>query len=203
MCRDIIFSYTRTCSYLFIQLRHYVMSTNREQQQKILPTPLLPNGGVFTVSSSVVILAPASRVFSAIVDTANWHKWNTFVPSVEILKQPSGHNDSANKLEVGTGMRFNVHMTPGDSATSSLLQVTVLDSEGGKICWKFAGAPSWLFRTERVHEMINKEDGTCEYCTWETFAGPTAYIIRLIYGNVLKERFNDWGRDLKRYVEEV
>jgi hypothetical protein len=179
------------------------MSTNTGQQHEILPTPLLPAGGVFTVSSSVVISAPASRVFSAIVDTANWHKWNTFVPSVEILKQPLGHNDSADKLGVGTDMRFKVYMKSRDSATSSLVQVTALDPEAGKICWKFAGAPSWLLRTERVHEMIDKEDGTCEYCTWETFAGPTAYIIRLIYGNALEERFKDWGRDLKRYVEEV
>ncbi len=72
----------------------------------------------------------------------NWHKWNIFVPSVEILKQPSGHNGSANKLEVGTDMRFNMYMTPGDSATSSLERVTVLDSEAGKICWQFTGAPS-------------------------------------------------------------
>jgi hypothetical protein len=48
----------------------------------------------------------------------NWHKWNIFVPTVEILKQPSGHNDSANKLEVGIDIRFNVYMTPGGSAIS-------------------------------------------------------------------------------------
>ena len=187
---------------MFVQLGHYVMVTNKEQQQTILPTPSLSNGGVFTVSSSVVISAPASRVFSAIVDTGNWHKWNTFVPSVEILKQPSGHSDNSNKLELGTDMRFNVYMTPGGSVTSSLEQVTVLDLEGGKICWKFTGAPSWLLRAERVQEMTNKEDGTCEYYTWETFAGPMAYFVRLIYGNVLNERFQDWGKNLKRYVEE-
>lgn len=179
------------------------MSTDREQHQKTLSTPLLPNGGVFTVSASIVISAPASCVFSVIIDTKNWHKWNTFVPSVEILKPPSVHNNSGNKLEVGTDMRFNVYMSPGGSATSSLLQVTVFDPEAGKICWKFTGLPSWLLRSERVHEMIDKKDGTCEYCTWETFAGPMAYMVRTIYGNTLNERFKDWGRDLKRYVEEV
>ncbi len=141
---DSIFSYIRAYSDFLVKLDHYVMSTNTGQQQAILPTSLLPNGGVFTISSSVVISAPASRVFFAIFDTANWHKWNTFVPSVEILKQPSNHSDSANKLIVGTGMRFEVYMKPGDSATSSLEQVTVLDSEAGKICWKFTGSPSWL-----------------------------------------------------------
>jgi len=179
------------------------MSTNVEQQQKSLPTPLLPNGGVFTVSSSVLISAPASRIFDAIVDTANWSKWNTFVPSVEILKQPSDHSDNAEKLAVGTNMRFTVYMKPGGSATSSMEQVTVLDSEARKICWKFTGTPSWLLRAERVHEMIDKDDGTCEYRTWETFAGPVAYIIRSIYRNDLQERFNDWANNLKHYVEEA
>jgi hypothetical protein len=100
-------------------------------------------------------------------------------------------------------MRFEVHMKPGDSATSSLEKVTVLDSVTGKICWKFTGSPSWLLRAERVHKITDNEDGACEYCTWETFAGPMAYIVRSLYGNVLQERFNDWGRDLKRYVEEA
>ena len=124
------------------------------------------------------------------------------MPSVVILNRSSDHSDNAEKLGIGTDMRFKVYMKPGGSATSSLLQVTVLDSEAGKICWKFTGAPSWLLRAERVHDITHNEDGTCEYRTWETFAGPMAYIIRLIYGNVLQERFNDWGNDLKRYVEE-
>jgi hypothetical protein len=178
------------------------MSTSAERQQEIMPTPLIPDGGVLTVSSSTVISASASTIFSAIVDTANWYKWNTFVPSVEILKQPSNHNDNAEKLGIGTDMRFNVCMKPGGSITSSLEQVTVLDPEAGKICWKFTGAPSWLLRAERVHEITNKEDNTCEYRTWETFAGPMAYVIRSIYGNVLQDRFNDWANDLKRYTEE-
>jgi len=179
------------------------MSTTVKQQQEILPTPLLPNGGVFTVSSSVVISAPASRIFDAIVDTTNWYKWNTFVPSVQIIKQPSDHSDNAEKLAVGTDMRFTVYMKPGGSATSSREQVTVLDSEACKICWKFTGAPSWLLRAERVHEIADKEDGTCEYHTWETFAGPMAYVIRSIYSNDLQERFQDWATSLKRYVEEA
>ncbi len=198
-----ILSFIWACSHLFLQLHHNIMSTSVEQQRENMPTPLIPNGGVFSVSSSVVISASASRIFSTIVDTANWHKWNTFVPRVEILKQPSGHSDSAEKLGIGTDMRFQVFMKPGGSATSSLEQVTVLDPAAGKICWKFTGTPSWLLRSERVHEITDKDDGTCEYRTWETFAGPIAYIIRLIYGNVLQERFKDWGRDLKRYVEEA
>ena len=179
------------------------MSTATKRQQETLPTPLLPNGGVWTVSTSVVISASPSRIYSTIVDTKNWHKWNTFVPVVEILKQPPGHSNSNETLEIGTDMRFEVHMKPGGSATSSREQVTVLDPEAGKICWKFTGTPSWMLRAERVHTILDNGDGQCEYCTWETFAGPMAYIIRSIYGNVLQDRFTDWGRELKRYAEEA
>jgi hypothetical protein len=178
------------------------MSKNGERQQEILPTPRLPNGGVFTVSSSIVISAPASRVFAAIVDTSNYDKWNTFVPSVEIPKQPSDQRDNAEKLSLGTDMIFTAYMKPGGSGRTNPIQVTMFDSEAYKICWKFNGGYSWLLRSERVQEMTDKEDGTCEYRTWETFAGPLAYIVRLIYNNDLHERFNDWGSNLKRYVEE-
>ena len=185
-----------------MKIDYYAISNNVNRQEEILPTPLLPNGGVFTGSSSIVIMAPASRVFAAIVDTANYDKWNTFVPSVEILKQPSDHTDNAEKLRVGTEMRFTAYMKPGGSGRSTLIQVTEFDSEACKICWKFNGGSSWLLRSERVQEMTDKEDGTCEYRTWDTFAGPIAYIIRFIYVNDLRDRFNDWGSGLKRYVEE-
>ncbi len=51
--------------------------------------------------------------------------------------------------------------------------------------------------------MIDNEDDTCEYRTWETFARPIAYIVRFFYGNTLQERFKDWVTELKRYVEEA
>ena len=43
----------------------------------------------------------------------------------------------------------------------------------------------------------------CEYRTWETFAGPLAWLVRYMHGELLGERFVDWARDLKQFAEKT
>lgn len=54
---------------------------------------------------------------------------------------------------------------------------------------------------ERVNEIEDRGDGTCTYRTWETFGGPVARLVKWKYEAILKERFKDWAKDLKGYVE--
>lgn len=76
-----------------------------------------------------------------------------------------------------------------------------------RIRWNLHNAsimtPGWVIRAERVNEIeeLEGDEGT-EYRTWEAFGGLAARKVKSKYESVLQERFSDWCRDLKKYVEE-
>jgi len=49
-------------------------------------------------------------------------------------------------------------------------------------------------------ELANGELGT-EFTCWETFAGVLAPVVKATYGSTLVERFGDYQRDVKAYLE--
>jgi len=174
-----------------------------------IPTPTYPTGGVFSVSSSHThIAAPASKVYALIVDTTRYPEWNTFVPKAEIT---GGGGSSGPLLEVGSKMKFTVHMSSGSSSeTHSDEIVTLLEADGPvkRIAWRFAPGTGlgWFLHAERVHEIRDREGeegGGCEYVNFETFGGLLAFVVRAWKGNQLCERFEDWSRDLKRVAERA
>lgn len=93
---------------------------------------------------------------------------------------------------------------PVDALRTTPEVVTVVEPlEGGRgwrVCWRYGDAKEWLLRAERVQEVVETEEG-CEYVTWESFGGWMAGVVRLAVGGKLKERFADWGRDLKGFCE--
>lgn len=174
-------------------------------------TPTIPTGGLFSPYATAHINASPLAVYEAIIDVASWKQWNSFVPSVT-MKPTSGSSDTS-KLFKNASMTFKVNMTYGTSTVSKEL-VNVLDpppsqeSRAGsitRICWildnKAIVTPRFLMHAERVNEIEDRGDGTCVYRTWETFGGPVARIVRWKYEAILKERFKDWVKDLKTYVE--
>lgn len=74
-----------------------------------------------------------------------------------------------------------------------------------KVRWTFnnAGvmAPRFIVNSERENEIEELADGTTEYRHWQTFAGLAAKTVRKKYEGALRERYAEWCRDLKGYVE--
>ena len=174
-------------------------------------TPTIPTGGLFSPYATAHINATSQAVYDAILDASAWKQWNSFVPSITV-RPPQGSTDTT-KLSKNAALTFKVNMTYGVSAVSKEV-VNILDprptaeSRKGsitRICWildnKAIVTPRFLMHAERVNEIEDQGDGTCIYRTWETFGGPLARIIRWKYEAILKERFKDWVKDLKTYVE--
>jgi len=174
-------------------------------------TPTIPTGGLFSPYAIVHINATPQAVYDAILDASSWKQWNSFVPSVTV-KPPPGSTDSS-KLSLNASLTFKVNMTYGTSTVSKEL-VNLLDSRPAnesrmgsitRICWildnRSIVTPRFLMQAERVNEIEDRGDGTCIYRTWETFGGLMARIVKWKYEAVLRDRFKDWVRDLKNYVE--
>jgi hypothetical protein len=79
------------------------------------------------------------------------------------------------------------------------------EKQGFRLAWKGTGFSHWQLHSERVMEFIeieleNGEHGT-EFSCWETFAGVLAPVVKATYGSTLVERFGDYQRDVKAYLE--
>ncbi|KAJ9629781.1 hypothetical protein H2203_002162 [Taxawa tesnikishii (nom. ined.)] len=172
------------------------------------PTPNIPSGGLFSPYGNATINASASAVYHALIDTSTWPQWNTFVPSATITHQPDQAKGSARMVE-GTGLLLHVKMTSSFTTVSKevVFQVDPPPSPGKvtRVCWhldnKAILTPRFMLHADRVNEIEDHGDGTCEFRSWETFGGPLAKIVRWKYEKALQERFRDWVTDMKNYVE--
>ena len=87
------------------------------------------------------------------------------------------------------------------------IQVTVLErfEEGGRkgfrIAWKSTGWAHWQLHSERVMDFLEMGDGKTEYVCWETFGGLLGSVVRRMAGEQLIDRFGDYARDVKGFVE--
>nr|POE72797.1 hypothetical protein CFP56_30736 [Quercus suber] len=172
------------------------------------------DGGVFSVYASTQIAAPAAAVFDALLAIEHWPTWNSFVPEVKVTKHPRSHTKNL-RMEAGTFMTFTVQMTASHRTTSKEVcthvgQLKTWQDHPGHavthIRWSLDNAnsflPGFIMRAERTNEIEELQDGTTVYRTWETFGGWAAGTVRKKHGQALQERFADWARDLKGFVEK-
>ncbi|WPH03914.1 Hypothetical protein R9X50_00679700 [Acrodontium crateriforme] len=173
----------------------------------------IPSGGTFSIYGSTKIDAPPQAVYDAILDCASWKHWNTFVPEVRITKHPKSHEKEL-KITEGTCMVFYVKMTNDFQTTTktACTHVERLKSRANRttppvtrIRWNFDNAnayvPGFILKSERTHEIEETADGKTLYRTWETFGGLVAGHVKSKYGQTLQDRFQDWCKDLAKYVE--
>lgn len=189
----------------------------------IAPTavPTYGDGGVFTVIARTNIAASPISLLRIILDHSSYLKWNVFIPAIKIESEPDLPSASvsdlpgeAHQLRVGTKFTMSVNMDgrPVDESLDlnalqkTTCQVTLLEKledgrKGYRVAWKALGYPYLILRSERVLELVELQDGSTDFVTWETFGGVLAYVVNTLFGTKLKDRFADWARDLKRIGE--
>lgn len=176
-----------------------------------LATPLIPSGGLFSPYAEEEIEASASAIYDAIIDTSKYPEWNTFVPAITIEHQPNGDKDSP-ILAMGTVMNLHVTMSASMKTTSrevvSICEDRPKDTDPPgtitRVGWTLDHnplVPRFMLNAERVNEIESRADGTCICRSFETFKGPYARLIKWSLESTLQARFEDWVRDLKKFVE--
>lgn len=185
---------------------------------------------VLTNYCSTHVAAPASRVFEALLRVDEYHKWNTWIPGAQIVQQgTSKDTDDLGRMQVGAILNFPSIMDAKrpDKAMDTGLQVTdistpdnpteyvskeVLENDGSftsdltrvyRVAWALHGGfVAKGLKSERFHEVIVTGENDCEVRTWELMAGILAYTVKWMYQTTLKEKFELWTSDLKRWCEE-
>lgn len=195
-----------------------------------LTTPTVPRQNANLTSSAIIrIQAPASTVFDVVCDTANYDKWNTWIPRVTIQSQPEDATNSK-RLQTGTLFTYHVIMDPKrptketdtslrvtdtsiPAQTSEYVPKSVLEEDESysadlsnlyRISWKSEGGfANRGLSSERFHEIIILGENECEVRTWENQGGLLAHTVRWLYKNTLMEKFQLWCDDLKKYSEKL
>ena len=75
------------------------------------------------------------------------------------------------------------------------------EKRGYRIAWKSTGWAHWQLHSERVMEFVETEKGGTEYTCWETFGGLLGMPVKTTVGGQLVERFGDYARDVKGFLE--
>lgn len=180
--------------------------------------------GVMSVSCSTTMAAPPLRCLEAVLDTADYPKWNTFCPRaiIDDAPPPAAEPDDAGSVEPelgeiakrphflhhGVKFQFEVLMEQGKPTNRTALQVSVLEKfqrdgrTGYRVAWTMRGMPYYVLHAERVQEFVQTPDGRgTEYYCFETFGGVMAYLMRRMVGSKLEDGFGRWMNSLKEWVE--
>jgi hypothetical protein len=163
------------------------------------------------------------------LNATDYAKWNTWIPSVQIIAQPESSNGDDGYMRIGTTMNFIVIMdaskpekktttplkvvdictpeAPTDYLSSEMLADPTFTADLNKVyrvSWtgRSGGVMWWAMQLERFHEVIVRGEDECEVRTWEVMGGVLTRVVKLMYEKTLEEKLGLWCGDLKTYCEE-
>jgi hypothetical protein len=99
-------------------------------------TKIVPrSSAILTLSHKELVHAPASLVFSAILNVGEYKEWNNWVPDVRIDSQPAATSscpspspeEDGRMLRIGTHMTFSVIMNASKPQSINTTNLKVLD----------------------------------------------------------------------------
>jgi hypothetical protein len=168
------------------------------------------------------VAAQPKAVLDVIRNTNAWSEWNSFCPRCVVSSSPGQDSNDRIEglergqkgwLELGTVANIEVFMS-GEGLVAGKkksrdqgIVITVLEAieeegrRGWRIAWKSTGWSHWQLHSERVMEFVEVDGGVTEYDCWETFGGLLGGAVKATVGTTLVDRFGDYARDVKEFVE--
>jgi hypothetical protein len=171
---------------------------------------------VLVPHSTITIQAPASIVWSVMLDPSTWPDWNVFVPK---CTRVSGEEVSGS-IKAGDTLRFHVSMPPGPKNPNGKRSPNTTDVQVNTIQEPAAGddpkvyyaqwtrmgdwtLPSAALKCVRRLFVEVKGDSECEFRNYETFNGVAAYAVKYLgIGDQIMVAFDEWGNGLKEAAEK-
>ncbi|RBA20757.1 hypothetical protein FPRO05_08204 [Fusarium proliferatum] len=140
-------------------------------------TPSLGTGRiVFTTGSTIVIYAPAKKLFNAMVDFRRYSEWNTWTPRLTFID-----TEASEAGEPGANGILETLTDSGDDIMKIPIEILILShgEQQSKLAWKSNYLPLWAATIERVQVVTAKGPDACEVKNWESLGGLAAYAMKL------------------------
>lgn len=135
-------------------------------------------------STSILIDAPAARIWALLTDAPGYPSWNTTVERID------------GTIALGETVRVHAHAAPGRA-----FPLVVTRFETGRFMAWSGGMPLGLFRGERTFTLTQGEAGVT-FGMSEAFSGLLAPLITRTIPD-LQPAFDQFARDLRRQAESL
>jgi len=145
-----------------------------------------------TYSADIEINASSEKVWQTLVQTADYHLWNTFTPVVDL------------DWKIGSPVVMKVQMNPGKKPldqTETLCEYQAPVKIAWEMNWPLPLPLPILLKAKRTQEVIRIDDSRCIYKTVDTIQGLLAPIVDLLYGKHIQNGFERVATGIKEYVE--
>ncbi len=143
--------------------------------------------------AEIVIDAPAAEVFRVLTDLDRYPEWNRFTPRISLTSA---------ELEVGAELDLDCWITERKLLEGEREVILELDPERFVFSMgtsRTRGRPGIRSRREQRCEPLGPN--RTRFINTETFTGPLAPLVRLLYDKKLNRAFARYCRDLKDRVE--
>lgn len=145
------------------------------------------------IEAEILIAAPPESVFEVILDTDAYPDWNPFTPRITLASQ-----------EVAVGREFDLdcRMSEKELLRDEHEVVLELDREKLAFCMgtsRTRGRPG--IRSFRWQRCLPAPGGETRFTNAESFHGPIAPFVQLLYARKLERAFRRYCEALKRRVE--
>ncbi|MBX7191251.1 MAG: SRPBCC domain-containing protein [Sandaracinaceae bacterium] len=143
-----------------------------------------------TYRAEIEIDAPASKVWSILVDLDGYPAWNPFTTRMR------------STLAIGAPMDMRVRMSRWHltiAQRETVREVTAPEGErAGRLVW---GATMPGVVAERVQTLTPLGPSRCRYLTEDTLEGPLERLVLALFGGSLDDGFAGVAEGLKRRAE--
>ena len=140
------------------------------------------------VRAEVEIDAPIERVWSLLVDTEGYGRWNPFTPTVRTT------------LRIGDPVEMQVRLR-GERLMRRVEFVT--RNQPYTLGWQMKMGARFLLHAERVQVLSSLGDGRTRYMTEDTFSGALRPLVLALFGRAMERGFTDCGLGLKKAAENA
>lgn len=147
------------------------------------------------VHKVIAIDAPASEVFEVVLDFDVYPAWNPFTPRVSLR---------TSDVREGAEFSLDCQMTDSELLVGEREVILTLDHVGHRMCMgtsRTRGRPGIKSYRWQICEPMDAK--RTRFWNFESFEGPLAPIVSLLYREKLARAFDTYGRALKERVERT
>ncbi len=139
------------------------------------------------VRASIVIDAPAERIWQILLDFERYGEWNPFTPRVESTLQP------------GAPVHLHVRLR-GERLSHRVEYVTAVEPER-RLAWRMQLGPRFLLAAERRQLLEPAGAGQTCYVSEDEITGWLTPLVMRLFGVAMQRGFEDVAQALKKRAE--
>ncbi len=139
-------------------------------------------------TAEIEINATNHIIWKVLMDTPNYHLWNSFTPKIEL------------EWKIGSKVVMTVNMKKGKKPIRQTEYLLKLNPP-----FEFSWGMNWgiFLKAERIQRLTDLPNGNATYFTEDKIHGLLCPVVHFLYGKSISEGFMSLAKALKKYTEDL